>query len=236
MSDRTSSPFSKGRDEASDWPSRWDGILDLRQKTWCEANGIPLAYDPLQIGWVIAEKEAQCPNAVPSAPLSWKVKCDRELAFRRWKAEDVGDYIRLLGDPEVWRYMHEAWPGAMSDTLARSLIDISALDDHHDVLAVTLDGRPIGQMRLAFGLDESSRDTAELSYWLGREHWQQGLGHDLVRQATKRAFADHSWLYRLVAFVHPDNPASVRCLRRVGYHDRGHRDDGWQCFVIYRDS
>jgi RimJ/RimL family protein N-acetyltransferase len=122
----------------------------------------------------------------------------------------------------------------MTEALARDLIGISALHEHHDVLAATLDGVPVGQMRLAFGTGPGSRDTAEISYWLGRAHWGRGLGRDLVRAATARAFADHPRLYRLVAFVHPENRASELALRGAGYHDRGRRDDGWSCFVIYR--
>lgn len=236
MTDRTRKSFLTGHSPAPILQSRWDGVLTPDQKAWCEARGIALAYDPLQIGWVIAETDSACPNATPVTPLSWKVKTPGILGFRRWLAADLPRYMGLLSDPEVWRHMHEDWPGTLTQALARDLIDISGLSDHHDVLAATLDGQPIGQMRLAFGTDATSRDTAELSYWLGREHWGQGLGRSLVQRATRRAFADHAWLYRLVAFVHPDNAASARCLRAAGYHDRGHRDDGWHCFVIYRDG
>lgn len=236
MTDRTRKSDPTGPGPAFSESNRWDGVLTPEQKTWCEARGVTLAYDPLQIGWVIAEENAPCPRSTPVAPLSWKVKTPGNLGFRRWQPQDVPAYKRLLSDPEVWQHMHEDWPGPLTDALARDLIDISGLSDHHDVLAATLDGQPIGQMRLAFGTDASSRDTAELSYWLGRDHWGRGHGRRLVHRATRRAFADHPWLYRLVAFVHPGNVASARCLRAAGYHDRGHRDDGWSSFVIYRDG
>jgi len=236
VTDRRTPPLSAAQDEAHARPSRWDGVLSAEQKAWCEANGIALAYDPVQIGWVIAEGEAERGADAPPAPISWHAGTEHCLGFRRWTEEDLPAYRQLLGDPEVWRYMHEDWPGEMTEALARDLIAISALRDHHDVLAATLDGMPIGQMRLVYGTDASSEDTAELSYWLGRDHWHRGLGRSLVQEATARAFADHAWLYRLVAFVHPDNEASARCLRRAGYHDRGHRDDGWSCFVIYRNG
>lgn len=236
MSDRTRKSSLTGQAPVPSLQSRWDGVLTPEQKAWCEARDIALAYDPLQIGWVIADEHAACTRPVPATPLSWKVKTSASLSFRRWQAGDVPIYMQLLSEPEVWRHMHEAWPGALTQSLAQDLIGISRMSDHHDVLAVTRDGHPIGQMRLAFGTDASSRDTAELSYWLGRDHWGRGLGRTLVQHATKRAFEDHARLYRLVAFVHPDNVASARCLRAAGYHDRGHRDDGWQCFVIYRDK
>jgi RimJ/RimL family protein N-acetyltransferase len=222
-------------DAAPARPSRWQGVLSDEQKAWCEASGIDIAYDPMQIGWVIAEGETESAE-MPPAPISWRAGMAQALGFRRWTGDDLPLYRRLLGDPEVWRHMHEDWPGEMTGALARDLLAVAALREHHDVLAVTLNGVPVGQMRLAFTTDPGSEDTAELSYWLGRDHWGRGLGRALVRQATARAFADHAWLYRIVAFVHPDNAASARCLRRAGYHDRGHRDDGWSCFVIYRDT
>lgn len=234
MTDRRHPPRST--DTAPDRLSRWDGLLSAEQKAWCEANGIPLAFDPLQIGWVIADGDRERATDAPPAPISWQTARANGLGFRRWTEADLPAYRQLLGDPEVWRYMHEDWPGDMTEALARDLIAVSGLGDHHDVLAVTVDGVPVGQMRLAFGTDASSKDTAELSYWLGRDHWGRGLGRTLVQEATSRAFADHPWLYRLVAFVHPENTASARCLRRAGYHDRGHRDDGWSCFVIYREG
>lgn len=236
MTTRRNAPFTTAQDGGADLPSRWEGILSAEQKAWCEANGIALAYDPMQIGWVVADGETERHTDASPAPISWRATQAEGLGFRRWAEADVPAYRRLLGDPAVWTFMHEAWPGDITETLARDLIGISALGDHHDVLAVTLDGVPVGQMRLAFGTDEDSANTAELSYWLGRDHWSRGLGRALVQQATARAFADHAWLHRLVAFVHPDNEASSRCLRRAGYYDRGRRDDGWLCFVIYRDS
>ncbi|MBW4974523.1 GNAT family N-acetyltransferase [Roseovarius mucosus] len=236
MTDRTRKPFLTEQAPAPSMQSRWDGVLTPEQKAWCDARDIALAYDPLQIGWVIADIDSTCLRSTPATPLSWKVKTPGLLNFRRWQPSDVPAYMRLLSDPEVWQHMYEAWPGTLTQALARDLIDISGLSDHHDVLAVTLDAQPIGQMRLAFGADASSSDTAEISYWLGRDYWGRSLGRDLVHRATRRAFADHAWLYRLVAFVHPENVASAKCLRAAGYHDRGHRDDGWQCFVIYRDT
>lgn len=235
MPDRRTPPTSAAQDAGHARPSRWDGVLSVEQKAWCEANGVPLAYDPVQIGWVVAEGGAEAADAAP-APISWRADEARTLGFRRWTEDDLTVYRHLLGDPEVWRYMHEDWPGEVTEALARDLIAVSALHEHHDVLAVTSGGVPVGQMRLAFATEPGSEDTAELSYWLGRAHWGRGLGRALVPQATARAFADHPWLYRLVAFVHPDNTASQHCLRRAGYHDRGHRDDGWSCFVIYRDG
>jgi len=217
-------------------PSRWQGGLTPEQKPWSEANEIARAYDPMQIGWVIADDAAFCPKASAATPLSWKGNAVRRLGFRRWQSDDLRPYMRLLGDPEVWHFMHEVRPGDMAEALARGLIGISARHAHHDVLAATLDGEAVGQMRLAFGTDPGSRDTAETSYWLGRVHWERGLGRDLLRAATARAFADHPWLSRLVAFVHPENRASERALRGADYHDRGHRDDGSSCFVISREG
>jgi len=162
VTDRRTPPLSAAQDEAHARPSRWDGVLSAEQKAWCEANGIALAYDPVQIGWVIAEGEAERGADAPPAPISWHAGTEHCLGFRRWTEEDLPAYRQLLGDPEVWRYMHEDWPGEMTEALARDLIAISALRDHHDVLAATLDGMPIGQMRLVYGTEQRGHRRAQL--------------------------------------------------------------------------
>ncbi|WP_176214297.1 hypothetical protein [Roseovarius sp. A-2] len=71
----------------------------------------------MQIRGVIADKDTVCPDAVPSAPLSWKAKPNHLLEFRRWQGDVLPAFWQLLGDPQVWRYMHEDWPGEMTDAL-----------------------------------------------------------------------------------------------------------------------
>lgn len=229
---RPSDSFSIAEDQ------RWDGVLTSDQVARFREKGLPLAFDPVQIGWVPLEHLSEDAAHRP-APLSWngglpsgeygdpQRPVDAVLCLRAWDLSDAAIYRALLDDAQVWRFMHEAWPGAITEDLARSLIEISNAADHHEVRAVLHRGEPVGQVRLAFADQGRDRTEAEISYWLGRAHWGQGLGSRMVTMATHAAFADHGGLRRILALVHPDNAASSRLLRGAGYAFSGYRGDGW---------
>ncbi|MDX5381883.1 MAG: GNAT family N-acetyltransferase [Rhodobacterales bacterium] len=236
---RPSDSFSIAEDQ------RWGGVLSQEQVTRFREKGLPLAFDPVQIGWVPLDHMAEDAAQTPS-PLSWSgglragmVPAPRPdmaglLRLRAWDLSDVATYRALLDDAQVWRFMHEAWPGAVTEDLARGLIEISTAADHHEVRAVLCDGQPVGQVRLAFAAQGRDRSEAEISYWLGRAHWGRGIGGAAVTMATRAAFEAHRGLRRIVALVHPDNRASARLLRAAGYALSGHRGDGWLIFETTR--
>ena len=220
-------------------PPRWHGVLTAKQIAQVRSQQIPVAFDPVQIGWIATDRHpapSQPCRRDPPAPLSWRMapSATTGLTFRRWHPSDLAIYRALLNDPSVWHYMIEDWPGDISDAMALDLIAISSFAPHHDVRAVLRDGVPLGQVRLAFAEHGADPQEAEISYWLGRRHWGQGLGKRIVATATQQAFADHCQLLRIVAYVHPDNHASARILEHAGYEQGGYRADGWHMFWASR--
>ena len=236
---RPSDSFSIAEDQ------RWDGVLTSDQVARFREKGLPLAFDPVQIGWVPLELVPE-DVGLRSSPLSWRgvlgagpgvapqASAVPALRLRAWDLADVAAYRALLDDPQVWRFMHEAWPGAVTEELARSLIEISNGADHHEVRAVLCDGQPVGQVRLAFAEQGRDRSGAEISYWLGRSHWGRGIGGAVVAMATRAAFEHHAGLARIMALIHPDNSASARVLRKAGYAFSGYRGDGWLIYETTR--
>ncbi|MFU8881191.1 MAG: GNAT family N-acetyltransferase [Rhodobacterales bacterium] len=222
---------------------RWQGVLTWAQIAKLRAQQIPVAFDPVQIGWVETDRytgAAKPCQRIPPAPLSWRMPHvtrspeANALAFRPWQPSDLVAFRALLNDPQVWEYMFEDWPGDISDSMALDLITIATSAPHHTVSAVLRDGVPVGQVRLAFEELGAYPHKAEISYWLGRAHWGQGLGKTLVATATQQAFDTHASLRGIVAHVHPDNPASARVLAHAGYQQIGTRRDGWLIFQTSR--
>ena len=187
--------------------SRWRGVLGPQDIAWCRANQISLTYDPAQIGWVPAKSEQA---AKP------------RLTFRRWRGSDLPVFRHLLDDPGLWRYLPEAYPDPLTDELARNLIAVSELTEHHDVRAIERDGEPVGQVRLAFASYEVSRKEAEISYWIGRRWWGRGIATGAIRRFAALCFSEHSTIEVIVARVHEDNRASAKTLLKSGFSDNGH--------------
>jgi RimJ/RimL family protein N-acetyltransferase len=199
------------------------GVLNEEEYRFCEAHGVRLSYDPVQIGWVpstvvddisgirLGHRHA----SVPSAPAS--LTFGGRYRLRRWTEEDAGVFVALLDNPKLWDFMPEDYPAPLDAGLARSLIELSNASDHHDVFAVEADGEVVGQVRLAFDPASPDRSEGEVSYWIGEAYWGRGIGSDIVAHFSEHSFRSRPGLRSIIAKVHAANEASARILEKAGY-------------------
>jgi RimJ/RimL family protein N-acetyltransferase len=188
-----------------------------------QVQDTPLAFDPVLQAWV------------PLAPGAWRAAAPERpvmtISFRPWAGTDLPVFRDMLSDPEVWRFLPEPFPGALSDAVARDLLAVAQVTTFHEVRAAVLQGTPIGQTRLVWdapGNPGAAPVSAEFSYWLGRAHWGRGYGRRIAIKSTGLAFARHPGLTALWARVHPDNRASRRILGEAGFAATGRSTaDGW---------
>lgn len=218
--------------------ARSAGVLSEAERLRLRALGIALAYDPVQVGWVrldgvddLAPLDTDGDEVGPPRPgrsAAWRGRLEGLKAayrLRPWREDDVGTFVALLDDPEVWRHLPETYPAPLTEDLARDLIRLSDASEHHDVFAVEWGGGVIGQVRLAFDVASRDRREGEISYWLGRSHWGRGLGGDLVALFTHESFRRRPDLGTIVARVHEENRASARVLEKASYRRRGKASD-----------
>lgn len=83
-----------------------------------------------------------------AAPVPPPAEVLARFRFRSWDAQDLPQFCAMLNDPDLWRYMHEDYPGAMTPDLGQTLIDLSREARHHKVRAVEYDGQLVGQARM----------------------------------------------------------------------------------------
>lgn len=198
---------------------RSDGVLSAAEVERCRAEGVALAYDPIQIGWVMAATE----NDLSTEP------AETELVFRHWENGDAATLAAMLSSERLWKFLPETYAGPVSKEAAAQLIDVSRAD-HHLVLAVTRDDVPIGQVRLLF----NGPEAAEISYWFGEAYWGNGYASEVVRRFTQQSLRDRPDLTRLFAVVHKNNPASRRVLEKAGFAFAS-RDGDWLTLDCVRD-
>ena len=67
---------------------------------------------------------------------------------------------------------------------------------------------------------DPTNDSAELGYWIGREHWGRGFATEAARAVVAWAF-DALDLHRVHASCFPRNPASGRVLEKLGMQREG---------------
>ena len=138
---------------------------------------------------------------------------DRLLLRPGW-AEDALALAAALGDRAVSRNLSRVpWPYGPAQ--AAVFLDLPAEPLRPRFLLFRRDGGG-----LIGGIGLHGADTAELGYWIARDHWGRGYATEAGRAVM--ALADASLrLPRLVASHALDNPASGGVLRKLGFAPAG---------------
>ena len=95
--------------------------------------------------------------------------------------------------------------------------------------AITLDGRPIGRIRLELSERNS---TGTIGYELHPDHWGNGYATEALREVVRYGFEELR-LHRLHAWTYEPNRASQRMLAKAGFTHEGTMrkrcswGDGW---------
>ncbi|HEU5005187.1 MAG TPA: GNAT family N-acetyltransferase [Candidatus Saccharimonadales bacterium] len=76
---------------------------------------------------------------------------------------------------------------------------------------IWVNGEMVGSINLT-----PQEDTAELGYWIGKQHVGHGYAAKATQALVKHAFAVEPWNY-IFAIVDKDNQASVRTLENAGF-------------------
>ncbi|MBO9436117.1 GNAT family N-acetyltransferase [Ruegeria sp. R13_0] len=201
--------------------SRSQGVLSQGEIDWCKVRGIELAYDPVQIGWVplLCEDDISETSSRPQS---------RQIQLRPWQAQDAADYAAMLSSERLWHYLPDRYPGPISEDDARQLIELTG-EDHHEVLAASIDDTVIGQARML----RVGQDSAEISYWIGEQHWGKGYASSVVAQFCTQCLRQNPEIIRLFAVVHESNIASQSILKKCRFTEAS-RDTVWITFERFR--
>jgi RimJ/RimL family protein N-acetyltransferase len=93
--------------------------------------------------------------------------------------------------------------------------------DRREAVTYAVTRREDGALVGAVGLIlDTENDSAELGYWIGREHWGRGFATEAARAVVAWAFESLA-LHRIHASHFPRNPASGRVLEKLGMTHEG---------------
>ena len=154
------------------------------------------------------------------------------LRLRPFTTDDLRCAFHWFGDPEVMRYTLNGPDRSMEQTAER----IASYQRHESkygfsrwLVIERASGQPIGDAGLRF-MEEYG--WVDLGYRLDQSHWGKGLATEAGIAWIQKAFGELK-LDRLVGIVHPDNCASTKVLRKLGFLEEG-RDVimGMSCMVF----
>lgn len=153
------------------------------------------------------------------------------LEFRAYTPEDEDHFAGILGDPEVTR-----WMGVPARPIREVFRSAFATKPAWDIWAIWENGVYVGHGELKPSPDPHV-DGHELVYAIVPGAWGRGLGTEIARAITKYGL-ETLRLDAVHATVAPENEASVRLLRKIGYADAGSwvEDDGDETLWLVRKA
>lgn len=146
------------------------------------------------------------------------------LVLRELKVADASTIARLANDGRISRNLGSEFPYPYSIADAHAFLARPA-----ETLAIELAERPEEGLIGTIGSKGVGNrwGVVRFGYWLGAQHWGQGLATEAVRTYVA-ALATVPEVRRVEASVYEWNPASSRVLEKAGFSLEGRRiARGW---------
>ncbi len=143
------------------------------------------------------------------------------LFVRDFLDSDSAEVMKIFGDAEVMKYIGGVWIKESSEKAA-----IAKLNDFtrrqrsgYGMWAVASKATDKVVGHLGVRLLHGSDDT-EIGFIIDSDLWGKGLASEIASAAVTYCF-DKLSLQKVVAVVEPENRASVRVLKKIGFQQNG---------------
>ena len=142
----------------------------------------------------------------------------RKCLIRSYHEGDAESMANQANNLEIAKWMRNAFPHPyrLEDAAAWISTATSASPVLNYAICRPDDNTFIGSIGLK-PKDDVSYRTMQVGYWLGEEHWRQGIAKEAVSAFSEWAFEHFKQVLRLEAEVYEGNNSSVRVLEKAGY-------------------
>ena len=134
--------------------------------------------------------------------------------IRPFVRDDAASLAHHANDRDVWRNLRDRFPHPYTLRDAQQWLE-STCHEPWTTFAIEVDGAAVGGIGYE-PMADVYRHTAEIGYWLGREHWGRGIASEAINAFAVHLF-DTRPLTRLEAGVYAWNPGSMRALEKAGF-------------------
>ena len=140
--------------------------------------------------------------------------CDK-CVVRSWRASDAKGLPHHANNRKIWLNLRDRFPHPYTLADAEDFISRMAETVPETNFAIDVEGQAVGGIGVMLHSDVE-RCSAEIGYWLGEDHWGQGIMTDALN-----AFVDHCFgefqLTRIYAVPFAGNNGSCRVLEKAGF-------------------
>ncbi|KAL4427459.1 hypothetical protein ABPG77_000748 [Micractinium sp. CCAP 211/92] len=136
------------------------------------------------------------------------------------RLEDAPAIAAALNDRSIWRNVRDRVPNPYTLSDAMQFLEFACSQDPPCHFAVVVDGQAAGMVGLEPQRDVYCR-SAELGFWLGRQHWRRGIASEAVAAVVCHGFTAHPHLHRIYAHCFAWNQGSQALLRKLGFVQDG---------------
>jgi RimJ/RimL family protein N-acetyltransferase len=141
-----------------------------------------------------------------------------KVSLREPRITDAGPLADYINDPEVIGALPEPeYPRTERDMAIFIEVASQKRDqgsEFHMVVCIGDEDKPIGMCAL-YGIDKEKK-SAQVGYWIAKEHWGKGYGKEALSIALSFGF-DELRIRKVYATVSKDNTRSVRLLSSLGF-------------------
>lgn len=141
------------------------------------------------------------------------------FVVRSYRPGDAATLVAAADNPKVFANLRDRFPHPYTRAHARSYIEMASTARPEVQFAIARGDEVIGGIGFQL-LDDVERLTAELGFFLGEPHWDQGITTKAIRAIVDYAFATYG-VIRLHCQVFAINGASARVLEKCGFTREG---------------
>jgi RimJ/RimL family protein N-acetyltransferase len=135
--------------------------------------------------------------------------------LRPWKRSDLELLVKYADNPKIAANMRDGFPNPYRIEDACRFIEMAENFEEGFILAIEVKGCACGSIGVHI-LDDVSRKTAEIGYWLGEPFWGRGITSEAMSAVVPVAFGTFD-IARIQAGIFSKNPASARVLEKCGF-------------------
>lgn len=137
------------------------------------------------------------------------------MNLRPWTLADAENLAKYANNPNVARFLTNAFPHPYTIENAKSFIEMVANQNPTSLFAIDVDGEAVGSIGLHAQSDIMCKNM-ELGYFLGEPFWGKGIITEAVKQIVEYGF-QHFDITRIYARPYGNNLASQKVLEKAGF-------------------